>query len=432
MLPDPTQLTHIIFTLHHSYISNFSLSSGVYNFKLLEQYASCRSGKCIKYKLQESFQSTGPGLSICSMASMASICRSWHQIPPIDPIGLLYLSCLLCPLILSPNTARSLLPIKSPPSHIQSETRGKGRPSAVSNDTDRISPSLEVWSEKWPTEGQSLRLSPSPSSERKVRSISISNPEQYSSAAMTADFEALNHEAATGKHESADPSHNSNVKGSPSSWSKDRKRASSTVEVVKASRTSSQIKRKYQDPVLLQARLQLTKTGRVTDSSPRLPGRGLEMKGEQAAKRTLRDSAFTAVERDSQKTEPVQLTSPTNKTAPFSSVRMSRLQPPTTRTQRTWISCSNADSAQAARQGLRQAKALATVSPSLAHKNTKGESTSHLNSAGPVVGYGGPVGPQGPCRQHPDLLGHAHGEAKSRWESPGKEPVKVPQCNTKL
>ncbi|KAG5278296.1 hypothetical protein AALO_G00097400 [Alosa alosa] len=124
---------------------------------------------------------------------------------------------VLYPLMFSPNTPRSLLPIKSPPSLIQSETRDKDHLLTVSNQTDRISPSLEVWNEKWPVEGQTLRLSPTPSSERKVRSISISNPEQCPSADETADSEPLNHDAATtGKHDSAVPSHNSNVKASPS------------------------------------------------------------------------------------------------------------------------------------------------------------------------------------------------------------------------
>ncbi|XP_048104946.1 uncharacterized protein LOC125298286 [Alosa alosa] len=194
------------------------------------------------------------------------------------------------------------------------------------------------------------------------------------------------------------------------SWSKERKRPSSTVEVVKGSRSASQIKRKYQDPVLLQARLRLTKTGKVTDSSPRLLGRGQEMRGEQAAKSSPRDSAFTAVERHSQTTARVQHASPTSEATSIPCVRPTRPPLPTTKTQRAWSSSSSM-SVQTNRQALRPPKAIPTISPSpTKHRNTTGESSSHVDPAAAAVGYGGPGGPQGPGGEHLDHLGHMQGE----------------------
>ncbi|KAL2086542.1 hypothetical protein ACEWY4_017601 [Coilia grayii] len=281
----------------------------------------------------------------------------------------------------SPTTPRSLLPVKSSPPAVQSDPRDKDQPSAVSNQLERISPSLEVWSEKWPAEGQSLRLSPTPSSERKARSISISNPERCSVANdgdETADSATLNHDAAGGKPDSAPavPSHNnSNIKApSAASWSKERKRPSSTGEVVKGSRPSGQIKRKYQDPVLLQARLRLTKTGRGAESSPRLLGRGQEGREVQATKRPQRDNTSVTVERDLQTTL-LALTSPTGEsTTSLPSVR-------STRTHSISAMCpralgSTAASAHANRHTLRQPKAV-PVSPTTECRNNRGDHGSN-------------------------------------------------------
>ena len=259
-------------------------------------------------------------------------------------------------------------------------------------------------------EGQRLRLSPTPSSERKVRSISISNPEHCSTLDKTADAVPANHDTATAKSDSAIPSHNSNVKASPPSWSKDRKRPSSTVEVVKGSRSISQIKRKHQDPVLLQARLRLTKTGRVAESNPRLLGRGQEMRGEQASKRTQRDNTSTAVERDSH-TAHVQLTPPTCVSPSLTYVRPTRTQLPIAKSPRTFS--GSTASVQTNRQALTQPRPV-QGSPSPEQRgNSSGETLSHFDPAGPAVSCSGSVGLQRSDRGHPDLLRHMRGEATS-------------------
>ncbi|XP_063064485.1 uncharacterized protein LOC134456840 [Engraulis encrasicolus] len=362
--------------------------------------------------------------SSCSSSSSPLVRRRPVHILSSPPAGLLHVPRVTRSQPSSPtNTPRCNMPIKSSPSSSptsvsQSNACNKDSPSSPSpNQMERISPALEVWSETFPAEGQSLRLSPTPSSERKVRSISISNstpergstpehgstPERCSTPELgrdngghgdvrTVDSAPLNHGTAGAKFNSAiatRPSHNTNVKAaslsssssssssSAASWSKDRKRPSSTVEVVKGSRPGGQIKRRYQDPVLLQARLRLTKTGKGPDLSPRLLGRGGGHEGgeDQAAKRAARDNV--SVEREQSQTALLAALSPPTST--------NSSTPPPSMTPRTHsmsaapprASGGTTTTVAANRHTLRQPRSV-PGSPSMECRNNKGDPTSNM------------------------------------------------------